>query len=280
MKITAYTRPLGLIGSPVTHSKSPQMLNKVCEILDIPATYLAYAVEPARLQEAVMGMKALGFIGFNVTIPHKVAIIPFLDELDDTAKEIGAVNTVVNDNGRLVGFNTDGVGYLRSLQEETSFSIEDKSITIIGAGGAARAVSITLAKSGAKEIIIANRTLEKAAELADIANKWTKATAVPLEAIKPSIAGSQLLVNTTSIGMSPNIDESPILMNFLHRDLLVSDLIYRPRETKLLQYAKSVGALTHGGLGMLLYQAAVAVEHWFNQSPPVNQMRAILENED
>jgi shikimate dehydrogenase len=280
VKITAYTRSLGLLGYPVTHSKSPEMLNEVCNILGIPATYLAYGVKPEDMAEAVKGMRALNFIGFNVTIPHKVAIIPYLDELDETAKEIGAVNTVVNRDGRLIGYNTDGVGYLRSLQEETAFSLQDKTVTILGAGGAARAVSITLAKAGVTEMFVANRTLEKAEELANVLRTFTSAKAVPIQEAQKKIAKSNLLVNTTSIGMSPDTHQTPVPAGFLHAELLVSDLIYRPKETKLLQTAKKIGAKTHGGLGMLLHQAAVAAEHWFGETAPVTQMRAILENED
>lgn len=280
MNITASTRPLGLLGYPVSHSKSPQMLNKVCEVLGIPAMYLAYTVAPEELGHAVRGMKALGFIGFNVTIPHKVAIIPFLDELDETAKEIGAVNTVVNKDGKLIGYNTDGVGYLRSLEEETAFSLQDKTVTILGAGGAARAVSITLAKAGVKQMFIANRTVEKAEELANVIETFTSASAVSLPLSHEKIAESHLLVNTTSIGMSPHMEDMPVPADFLHRKLLVSDLIYRPKETRLLQTAKQIGAQTHGGLGMLLHQAAVAVEHWFEKTAPVAQMRVILEKED
>jgi shikimate dehydrogenase len=280
MKITAYTHPFGLIGYPVTHSKSPEMLNEVCKILDIPATYLAYSVKPENLAEAVAGMRALNFIGFNVTIPHKVAIIPYLDQLDETAQEIGAVNTVVNQEGRLIGYNTDGVGYLRSLQEETAFTLKNKTVTIIGAGGAARAVSITLAKAGVKEIFVANRTLTRAEELVKALCVFTNAEAVPLQSVQNKITISDLLINTTSIGMSPHTDQTPIPADFLHRNLLVSDLIYRPKDTKLLQAAKKIGATTHGGLGMLLHQAAVALEHWFEKTAPIAQMRAILEKED
>jgi shikimate dehydrogenase len=280
MKITAYTRPLGLIGHPVSHSKSPEMLNEACRVLGIPAVYLAYAVDPSQLEQAVRGMKAMNFIGFNVTIPHKVAIIPFLEELDDTAAEIGAVNTVVNRDGKLIGYNTDGIGYLRSLTEETAFALHDKTVTVLGAGGAARAVSITLAKAGVKELIIANRTLEKAEQLAEVVNRWTTASGVSLQESSDAIDKSHLLVNTTSIGMSPSQEQSPIPSAYLHPTLLVSDLVYRPRETKLLQMATSIGASTHGGLGMLLYQAAVAFEHWFLQSAPVSKMRTILENGD
>jgi shikimate dehydrogenase len=280
MKITAHTQALGLLGNPVSHSKSPQMLNKVWEILGIPAVYLAYDVQPEQLETAVKGMRALGFVGWNVTIPHKVAIIPYLDKLDATAEEIGAVNTVVQREGQLIGYNTDGVGYLRSLQEDTAFSVEGKTVTILGAGGAARAVCITLAKAGAKEIVIANRTVEKAEALAKVVNTWTKASAVSIYTVADSIARSQLLVNTTSIGMSPHTGVSPVSADVLHPDLLVSDLIYRPKATQLLQDAIAVGAKAHGGLGMLLHQAAVAVEHWYGQQAPIPQMRAILENED
>jgi shikimate dehydrogenase len=279
MKITATTRPLGLLGYPVAHSKSPQMLNRVCELLNIPAVYLAYAVEPEQLSQAVAGMRAMGFIGFNVTIPHKVAIIPLLDELDETALEIGAVNTVVQRDGKLIGYNTDGIGYLRSLQTETNVDLTGKTVTLLGAGGAARAVATTLAKAGVEKIVIANRTIVKAEELALMVSRWTSTEAVALENVADAVARSQLLVNTTSLGMAPNVDASPIPIEWLHSKLLVSDLIYRPRETKLLQAANSIGAQTHGGLGMLLHQAAVAVEHWFDQAAPLTEMWEILERE-
>lgn len=279
MNITATTRPLGLLGYPVAHSKSPQMLNRVCEILNIPAVYLAYAVAPEQLPQAVAGMRAMGFIGFNVTIPHKVAIIDLLDELDETALEIGAVNTVVQRDGKLIGYNTDGIGYLRSLQEETNVDLTGKTVTLLGAGGAARAVATTLAKAGIAKLVIANRTVSKAEELAAMTSKWTTTEAIGMENIADTICHTQLLVNTTSLGMSPNIDASPIATELLHSKLLVSDLIYRPRETKLLQAASAVGAQTHGGLGMLLHQAAVAVEHWFDQAAPLKEMWEILERE-
>lgn len=280
MEITAHTRALGLLGYPVTHSKSPEMLNEVCRILEIPAVYLAFQVEPSQLKEAVAGLRSLHFIGFNVTIPHKVAIIPYLDELDDTAQEIGAVNTVVNRNGKWIGYNTDGVGYLRSLQEEYELPLDQQTVTILGAGGAARAVSITLAKAGVKEIIIANRTLENANSLAKVVGNWTTTSTVSLTDAGQSINRSSLLINTTSIGMTPNVEGVPIPRAYLHKNLIVSDLVYRPRITSLLAAADKIGAKTHTGLGMLLHQAAVAVELWFGKKAPTGAMRAILEKED
>ncbi len=280
MNITAHTRALGLLGYPVTHSKSPEMLNEVCRLLGVPAVYLAYPVEPAQLKEAITGLRALQFIGFNVTIPHKVAIIPYLDEIDDTAREIGAVNTVVNRGGKLVGYNTDGIGYLRSLQEEHQINMEEQTVTILGAGGAARAVAATLAKAGVKEIIIANRTVERADELAQVVRQWTKVSTVSINDAGKSIARSGLVINTTSVGMVPFVEEIPVPEGYLHRELIVSDLVYRPRVTKLLAAANQVGAKTHTGLGMLLHQAAVAVELWLDKTAPITEMRAILEKED
>jgi shikimate dehydrogenase len=280
MNITADTRTLGLLGCPVSHSKSPEMINEACQRLDVPAVYLAYQVEPELLEKTIAGLRALGFMGFNVTIPHKIAIIPYLDEIDHTAREIGAVNTVVHQDGRLIGYNTDGIGYLRSLQEEQKIVMEEQTVTILGAGGAARAVSIILAKAGVKEIIIANRTVEKAEELAQVARQWTEVSAVPISDSKANIARSTLLINTTSVGMIPHVEETPIPVDYLHPKLIVSDLVYRPRETKFLEAAQQIGAKTHNGLGMLLHQAAVAVELWFDRPAPIAQMRAILEKED
>ncbi len=277
MQITSQTGMLGLIGHPVAHSKSPDMMNCACRELGLPFVYLAFDIDPQELGQAVEGMKALKFRGFNVTIPHKVAVMDYLDELDESAKEIGAVNTVVENSGKWVGHNTDGIGYLRSLTEEIAVQLDQQRVVMLGAGGAARAVGFALATAGVERITVANRTLAKAEQLANHLAKWVKTEAIKLDEAQSHIAKATLLINTTSVGMHPNTDQLPIPADWLHAKLIVSDLIYHPRETDLLAAAKALGAKTHNGMGMLVHQAAEAFTLWMGQRPPVQQMKKVLE---
>ncbi len=272
----AGTGVVGLIGHPVGHSKSPEMMNRAFRALGLPFVYLAFDVSPAELGTAVRGMRALGFRGWNVTIPHKVAVLEHLDEVEETAREIGAVNTVVAREGRLVGYNTDGEGYLRSLVDETGLDLVEQKVLILGAGGAARAVAHALAGAGVKSITIANRTREKAERLAASLRKGD-ARAVSLLEVERVIGETTLLVQTTSVGMYPETEAIPIDPSLLHERMTVSDLIYRPRKTLLLREAEARGARIHGGLGMLLHQAALAFEKWMGKPAPVDVMRKALE---
>ncbi|RAL25817.1 shikimate dehydrogenase [Thermoflavimicrobium daqui] len=277
MRITSQTGAMGLIGHPVAHSKSPDMMNRACQYLGLPYVYLAYDIDPEKLEQAVNGMKSLKFRGFNVTIPYKVEVINFLDELDDSAKEIGAVNTVVQDAGKWVGHNTDGVGYLRSLVEEIPLKLSEQKVVMLGAGGAARAVGYALATAGVRKISIANRTVQKADQLAKHLSRWTSTEALALSHANQSIQEATLLINTTSIGMHPNTSQAPIPKSWLHENLVVSDLIYHPKETELLQTAKQLGAQVHNGLGMLVHQAAIAFELWLGKAAPIQLMKEVLE---
>ncbi|TCS94801.1 shikimate dehydrogenase [Hazenella coriacea] len=276
MDITSQTRALGLIGHPVSHSKSPEMMNAALRSLQQPYVYLAHDVAPSVLEEVVRGFRYT-MRGWNVTIPHKVAIIPFLDELDHYAQEIGAVNTVVVREGTCVGYNTDGIGYVRSLQEEVELELSQARVLIVGAGGAARAVGYALAQVGVKEISIANRTLAKAKALADHLSRFTMTQAVPLDQCRKQVENATLIVNTTSVGMFPHVDEMPISSSWISAEQIMSDLIYHPQETLLLQEAKKRGAFIHTGLGMLVHQAAVAFELWTGQQAPISLMRQILK---
>lgn len=278
MEITSETKTIALIGHPTIHSRSPQMHNAALRKLGLPYVYLAYDIEPSNLKKAIAGMKALQFTGWNVTIPHKVAIIDELDELDESAKAIGAVNTVVNRNQKWVGYNTDGLGYLQSLQEEMKINLKGKKVVILGAGGAARAVGYTLAIAGVKKITIANRTMSKAERLSEHLAQWTETETVSLDSCKQAIESAALLVNTTSVGMHPHVEALPIHPNWLHKDCMVSDLIYIPRETALLHAAKQVGAKVHNGMGMLVHQAAIAFELWLNHKAPIALMKEVLDH--
>ncbi|MBO8172930.1 MAG: shikimate dehydrogenase [Bacillaceae bacterium] len=264
----------GLLGYPVEHSMSPVMQNAAFKQLGIPYYYAAFAVHPDRLGQAVEGIRALGFRGVNVTIPHKVNVIDFLDDLHEEARLIGAVNTIVHENGKLIGYNTDGRGYVRSLLRETKISLSEQNVLILGAGGAARAIAVSLARSGVAGMVITNRTPEKAAELAESIQRHTdtRVRALSLSDLPDVVPDSTLLINTTSVGMSPNESDSPVPGELLHQRLVVSDLVYNPLETKLLKEARQAGCVTHSGLGMLVHQGALAFELWTGKEAPAELM--------
>ncbi|GAB7386616.1 shikimate dehydrogenase [Bacillaceae bacterium] len=267
------TKLVGLFGYPVGHSISPAMQNAAFRALGINMRYAAFAVEPSRLQNAVEGIRALRFRGVNVTIPHKVAIIPFLDELDEEAREIGAVNTVVNADGKLIGYNTDGKGYVTSLVRETGISLPEQAALVLGAGGAARAVAVSLARSGIGRLVIANRTERKAQELAERVAEYTETAAIALEKIPRYMPDVTLVINTTSVGMHPQVDAMPLEERYLRPGLVVSDLVYNPLETRLLRRAREAGAQVHNGLGMFVHQGALAFRLWTGTEAPVDLMR-------
>ncbi|MGX9707356.1 shikimate dehydrogenase [Laceyella tengchongensis] len=275
--IDSHTGLLGLLGDPVSHSKSPVMMNAALAELKAPYAYLAFRVSPSALEEAVRGLRALDVKGWNVTIPHKVAIMEHLDGLDETAREIGAVNTVVKREGKWIGYNTDGAGYLRSLQEQVSFEPAEQRVVLLGAGGAARAVGYALAAAGVSSITVANRTVAKAEELAQHLSRYTQTKAVAVNDCRQEIEATTLIVNTTSVGMVPRTEEMPIPGEWLNAHHLVSDLVYHPRMTALLRAAKAKGATIHTGEGMLLHQAALALELWLGKKAPVEVMRKVLE---
>lgn len=279
--ITGKTKLVGIFGWPVGHSLSPIFQNAAFEALGLDYRYVPLSVRPKDLADAVRGFRAMNFAGANLTIPHKEAVIPFLDELAPTAAMMGAVNTIEVNQGRLVGHNTDGDGFVRSLLEE-GVGVAGARCLMIGAGGAARGVAVALARAGIAEIIIANRTLEKAEELASLISARipdVTATGISLseEALRRSAEGINLLVQTTSVGMKPG-DPLPVPMDILRADLAVCDLIYSPLETPLLQQVSISGAKTINGIGMLLYQGAIAFEIWTGKAAPVEIMRKALES--
>jgi shikimate dehydrogenase len=266
----------GVFGDPIGHSKSPLMMNRAFHECGINAAYAAFHIQPGTLREAIQGIRALNFRGLNVTIPYKVEVMSYLDEIDESARVIGAVNTVVNNSGKLIGYNTDGMGYVRSLKEETGISLQGKRVLLLGAGGAARGIAYALAQEGAEMIWVCNRTIAKADELVSYIAKLTNAKVLAAKDIAKTIQQMDLIVNNTSLGMSPNVEEIPLDPNLLHERLLVSDIIYSPMETRLLKEAKARGSQTHGGLGMFIYQGAYAFEYWTGQSAPIQAMREIV----
>jgi len=258
----------GLLGWPVAHSRSPVIHNHWLAQYGIPGRYVLFPVPPEKLEAAVRGIAALGLRGCNVTTPHKQAIFPLLDRVDDLARRIGAVNTVVvEQDGTLTGFNNDGNGFIQSLRDaDPRWRPDTGPITVLGAGGAARAVVASLAAQGAREIRVTNRTRDKAREIADAVGSVVKV--VPWEVREEALDGTALLANATTLGMAgkPSLD---IALDRLPLRALVGDLIYVPPETPLLAAARARGNVTVNGLGLLLNQARPAFQAWFGVMPEI-----------
>lgn len=280
--IDAKTKLIGLLGLPVDHSFSPAMQNAAFEQLSLNYVYLAFPVNPEDVGTVLMAFRAAGVAGLNVTAPHKEAVIPYLDEITSEAAYAGAVNTIVNDNGRLVGYNTDGTGFLRSLEKDGGIIPEQKTFLLLGAGGACRAVAVALALSGARQIYIANRSFSRAVELAGRINQIKSGVVTPLNLVVDEMAPfakeSDVVINTTSVGMFPQTDVSPIAnpASLLRPSQLVCDLIYNPPKTLLLTQAEKAGCTIMTGEGMLLHQGTEAFRLWTGHEPPVDLMRVIL----
>jgi shikimate dehydrogenase len=275
-RLDSNTIMYGVFGDPIRHSKSPIMLNRAFEEAGINAAYAAFHIGPGQLKDAISGIRALQFRGVNVTIPYKVEVMDYIDEVDEGARIVGAVNTIVNDNGRLIGHNTDGIGYVRSLKEETGINLKGKKVLMVGAGGAARGVGYALAQEGAAHIYIANRTREKAVELANSMSEFTAASGMGLDELADVTGEVGLIVNNTSVGMHPNIDAVPMDTSLIPRGIVVSDLVYNPLITKFLRDSQTRGAVIHSGLGMFIYQGAYAFEYWTGVSAPVAAMRQVV----
>jgi shikimate dehydrogenase len=278
--LTGNTKIVGVWGHPVGHSRSPVMHNAALDMLGLDWVYVPFEVRPENLAEAVAGLRALNIIGVNVTVPLKEQVLPLLDIVDDDVRWIGSVNTIHNVNGKLHGYSTDGAGFLRSL-EAVGQHVEGRQALILGAGGSARAVAFALVSRGCV-CQIANRTEARAAELALAVNARfphsTSAVGWGADA-----APFDLLVNTTSLGMQPNEDAMPALPPeaFLNRPF-VYDLIYAPAQTKLLKQAEAAGCATLNGVGMLVWQGALALALWTGiplEEIPVGAMeRAVRES--
>jgi len=278
MNINKETKIFGIIGYPVMHSLSPAMHNAAFRHLNINAAYLPFEVGHMDLKDAVEGIKILGIKGVNVTIPHKEKVIKYLDCLSYEAKAIGAVNTIVNKNNKLSGYNTDAYGFMKSLREDLKFDPRKKAIFVIGAGGAAKAVVFSLALGGAKRIVLTDKVDEKALGLACEVELNTGCECICLKinskGIKEMVLNSQLLVNATPVGMKGT---DPVVINpsLLHKGLCVFDLVYN-RDTKLLRISRQKGIRATGGLNMLLYQGARSFELWTGKRAPAEIMRKAL----
>jgi len=282
--IDGKTKLVGLFGYPIEHSFSPLMHNSAFQALNLNYAYLPFAVKPTRIAAAVDAVRALDLVGVNVTIPHKENVIPYLDEIDSAARLIGAVNTIVNKDGKLLGYNTDGPGFVHSLESESKIKIKGKKMMIMGAGGAARAVAIQSALVGANEIVIVNRDKEKALAIVQTIREncspcLAKAYTFTEKIWQEKLVEIDIFIDTSPVGMYPHLDVEPIVSaQFLRPGLLVGDLVYNPRETVLLRSAKEKGAGTWGGLGMLIEQGALAFELWTGKKPPLNVMTSCIDN--
>ncbi|MXZ90930.1 MAG: shikimate dehydrogenase [Chloroflexi bacterium] len=268
---------LGIIGYPIGHSISPRFQQAALDGLSINADYRAYEVHPDGVGDFVASLRGPGVLGINVTVPHKEAVMPFLDEIDDWAAEAGAVNTIVNRGGRLAGYNTDGYGFLRALRESGGLEPAGKRGLILGAGGSARGVVQALLRAGIAELVIANRTVARAQSLAELATERNVvAETIPLEGgpLGDAAAAADLIVNCTSLGMRHGPDESatPLGARQIPAAALVYDLVYNPMQTPLLRAAEQAGASTLGGISMLVYQGAASFEIWLERPAPVAVM--------
>ena len=290
------TKILGVIGDPIEHTFSPAMHNAGLDALNLNYIYLPFHVKEEMLAECIQGAKAMGIQGLNVTIPHKTNVIKHLDEVDQVASMIGAVNTIQfnyhednessnQDNDIKVttkGFNTDGYGCVRAIEEKTS--IKDKKVTITGAGGASRAVAFQIANSGIDELSILNRNVAKAESLAnDLKSNLNKIgidigiNSYGMDDLKRELDSSDIFIDTTPLGMYPNVDEKAIASaDMLHEDLVVNDIVYTPMETSLIKEALKANAEVVYGYKMLLYQGIRSFEIWLGREAPVDVMEKAL----
>ena len=278
------TKRLGIIGYPIGHSISPIFQQAALDALGIDATYEKWEVTPEGVGDFVNGLRAPDSWGINITLPHKQAVIPFLDEVDEWATAAGAVNTIVNHDGRLTGHNTDGPGFLRALLVETGYDPKGTRALILGAGGAARGILLALARGGVDSLVIANRTMERAETLAKLAiENEVKSEAIPIagNVLIKTAASADLIVNCTSVGMSHGPDEqgTPLTAAQIPASAIVNDVVYTPLETPLLREAAAAGATALGGLHMLVYQGVLSFQMWTGQEAPADVMLAAATKE-
>ena len=260
--INSNTSLYAVLGDPISHSLSPVMHNSAFFHANYNGVYLAFRVE--EIGKAISGIRALGIKGAGITIPHKVKVMEILDEIDDTAEKIGAVNTIVNRQGKITGYNYDSIGAVKAVKEKTK--INDKSVAILGAGGAARAVGYGIVSEGGR-LTILNRTKESGEKLAaDLCSEFC-----PLEDFKK--IKCDILINTTSLGMAPNLNKMPVEKKNLNKGMIVMDIVYNPLRTPLLKVAQNIGCTTIDGVSMFVYQGACQFELWTEKKAPVDLMR-------
>ncbi|MFH0807215.1 MAG: shikimate dehydrogenase [Elusimicrobiota bacterium] len=270
MNVSGSTRVTGIFGYPVKHTLSPAMHNAAFQALRLNFVYLPFEVKPENLRSCVNAIRSFGFAGVNITIPYKEKVIACMDELDPLAKTIGSVNTIVNHNGKLTGYNTDGSGFLKDLKKH-GVNVRNKKVILLGAGGAGRAVASVLSRSGISRIYITDSNEMQAEKLRKII---PKSEYIKIEKWKDKISCSDILINATPVGMHPG-GQAPANAEDLKKDLFVYDLVYN-RRTELLREAEKAGAKFCGGLGMLLSQGMLAFELWTGKKAPLNVMKKAL----
>jgi len=283
VEVDGASQVVGVIGWPIQHSLSPPMHNAAFRALGLNWVYVAFAVHPDNVGAAIEGMRALGLRGLNVTIPHKTAVVNHLDNISAVSQSLGVVNTIVNADGHLRGDSTDGAGFIRAL-EEAGEGVTDNRVVLIGAGGSARAVALAAAQEQPEELIIVNRTPQRAVQIAELvraAGGLEAARAIALDSpeVASVVSSAHVIIDATPVGMYPHADVAPVLPpEWLRPCQLVCDLTYNPRETILLKAAREAGARTLGGTGMLVHQGSIAFEQWTGQEAPIEVMRlALLE---
>ncbi|UOQ93806.1 shikimate dehydrogenase [Halobacillus shinanisalinarum] len=270
---------LGLIGYPIAHSLSPWIHNQLLDRHEMTGAYQLYECETDRFANKVEEIKAENINGFNVTVPYKEQVLPYLDELDEAARFLGAVNTVKVVNGRLIGYNTDGIGYVASLVDRYADAVDrSKRVLILGSGGAARGIFHAIVKQGVGKIDLANRTIEKAQKLIDDFAAHSVSEALSLQEAEDNLAQYDLIIQTTSVGMAPNQEQTPISLSGITKDTIVSDIVYRPMKTDFLKEAEEKGARLHYGHGMLLHQAIYAFQIWTGKSTDASVMMEAFEH--
>lgn len=278
MEISGKTKVCALIGDPVEHSLSPIIHNTAFSHLELDFVYVAFKVKKEDLKKAVNGVRSLGIHGLNVTTPHKETIIKYLDELDPVAKNVRSVNTVLNINGELKGFNTDGVGALNALKSN-SIELKGKKLLLLGAGGAAKAIAFSLI-SEVEELRILNRTGRKARQLAkflcDLSGRKVVGEAFSPNMLRKWLISTDILINATVVGMHPNVGQTLVKREWLRSELAVMDIVYNPLETQLIKDAKAVGASVVCGTEMLIFQGAASFEIWCRRPAPVEIMKSAV----
>ena len=268
------SKTFAVIGDPIDHSLSPNIHSAAFKELDLDCSYIAYRIPKDELKEGIEGLKKIQIVGFNVTIPHKVEMMKYVDKLDESCSLIGAVNTVENNDGVLKGYNTDMGGFLEPFKEK-KIPIKDSKVLLLGAGGAARAIVAGFAKEKANSIVIANRTLQKAEELSEFSKKiGLDATSVEIGDVGDSAKNYDIIVNATSVGLKN--EKSPISLDSLREDTIVYDIVYLPMNTDFIKKAKEKGAKVIFGYEMLLGQAVRAFEIWHGTEAPYNAMKKAL----
>ena len=272
---TGETRLAAVIGSPVSHSLSPLLLNAAFEATDSDWVYVALEVEQLRVPDAFAGIRALGIAGVSVTMPNKEAAAACADSLTPDAELLGAVNCIVNVDGHLVGHNTDGAGFVAALGTELMFDPADRRCVVLGAGGSARSIALALVRANASEVVIVNRTPERAERAVALLGAIGRAVA-PDDADEV-LRAADLIVNATSVGMgTPSVDDVPFDVSLIHEGQVVVDIVYRPLRTPLLEAAAARGARTANGVSMLVHQAAIQFELWTGRAAPVAAMTAAV----